>query len=95
MSVYNGERYLREAVDSILEQTFGDFELLVVDDGSADGTLEILRSYNRSSGSIIIENEHNMGVPKSMNKALGLARGEYLPRWTRTISPFPSASRNR
>ncbi len=44
MSVYNGERYLREAVDSILGQTFGDFELLVVDDGSADGTSEILRS---------------------------------------------------
>ncbi len=45
MSVFNGEKYLRQAVDSILEQTFGDFEFLIVDDGSTDSTLEILRSY--------------------------------------------------
>lgn len=46
MSVYNGERYLREAIDSILNQTFKDFEFLIINDGSTDKTLEILQSYN-------------------------------------------------
>ena len=45
MSVYNGERFLVEAIDSILAQTFTDFELLVLDDGSTDGTADILHSY--------------------------------------------------
>jgi glycosyltransferase involved in cell wall biosynthesis len=79
MSVYNGEKYLREAIDSILNQTFTDFEFLIINDGSADRTAEILQSY-RDPRIKIINNEENIGLTKSLNKGLGVARGEYIAR---------------
>lgn len=79
MSVYNGERYLREAVDSILNQTFRDFEFLIVNDGSTDGTEKILRCY-RDFRIKIVNNERNIGLTKSLNKGLKLAKGEYIAR---------------
>ena len=48
MKVYNGDKYLREAIDSVLNQTFGDFELLILDDGSKDSSAEIVKSYTDS-----------------------------------------------
>ena len=79
MSVYNGERYLTEAVDSILAQTFTDFEFLIIDDASTDRTPEILRSYE-DPRIRIITNEENLGLTKSLNRGLALARGEYIAR---------------
>ncbi len=79
MSVYNGEKYLREAIDSILNQTFKDFEFLIVNDGSTDRTAEILRSYHDHRIKII-NNEKNMGLTGSLNKGLKIARGEYIAR---------------
>ena len=79
MSVYNGERYLREAIDSIWNQTFTDFEFLIVNDGSTDRTAAILRSYDDSRIKII-NNENNIGLTKSLNKGLGMARGVYIAR---------------
>ncbi|MCP8310247.1 MAG: glycosyltransferase [Candidatus Methylarchaceae archaeon HK01M] len=79
MSVYNGEKYLREAIDSILNQTFKDFEFLIINDGSTDRTVEILRSYHDSRIKIIT-NEKNMGLTKSLNKGLKIARSEYVAR---------------
>ena len=79
MSVYNGEKYLREAIDSILGQTFKDFEFLIINDGSTDKTGEILKSYNDPRIKII-NNEKNIGLTKSLNKGLRLARGEYIAR---------------
>ena len=79
MSVYNGEKYLQEAVDSILGQTFKDFEFLIVNDGSTDKTGKILESYNDPRIKII-NNEKNIGLTKSLNKGLKLARGEYIAR---------------
>lgn len=79
MSVYNGEKYLREAIDSILNQTFTDFEFLIVSDGSTDGTAEILQSYHDPRIKII-NNEKNRGLTKSLNKGLGMAKGEYIAR---------------
>ena len=78
MSVYNGERYLREAVESILNQTFTDFEFIIVDDGSTDRTSEILKSY--ADPRLITINQANKGVTQSLNKAIELARGEYIAR---------------
>ena len=79
MSVYNGEKYLNEAIDSILTQTFKDFEFLIVNDGSTDKTAEILKSY-KDPRIKIINNEKNIGLTKSLNKGLKLATGKYIAR---------------
>jgi glycosyltransferase involved in cell wall biosynthesis len=79
MSVYNGEKYLKEAIESILSQTFTDFEFIIVDDGSTDSSLAIIKSYNDERIKII-NNEGNIGLTKSLNKALNEARGEYIAR---------------
>jgi glycosyltransferase involved in cell wall biosynthesis len=64
MSVYNGERFLRQAVESILNQTFTDFEFIVVDDGSTDGTAEILSSYAETDPRLRIVTQENRGLVK-------------------------------
>lgn len=79
MPVHEGERYLREAVDSILRQTFGDFELLAVDDGSRDRTYEILSSY-RDRRIHVRRHTRNEGLIASLNEGLDLAAGEYVAR---------------
>ena len=78
-SVYNGEKYLREAIESILNQTFTDFEFLIINDGSTDRTTEILQSYDNPRIKII-DNGKNIGLTKSLNKGLRMARGEYIAR---------------
>jgi len=75
MSVYNGERYLREAIDSILNQTFADFEFIIVNDGSKDSSPKIIRSYH-DKRIWVIENEENIGLTKCLNKAIVQARGQ-------------------
>ena len=79
MSVYNGERYLHKAVDSIFRQTFTDFEFIIIDDGSTDGTGEILKWF-RDDRVLCVRNEENLGLTRSLNKGLALARGEYIAR---------------
>ena len=79
MAVYNGEKYLPEAINSILGQTFTDFEFLIVDDGSRDRTPEIIRSY-QDPRIRPISNPGNVGLTHSLNQGLDLARGEYLAR---------------
>ena len=81
MSVYNGERYLRPAVESILNQSYPDFEFIVIDDGSADNSRNILAEYAVQDSRLrIIPNETNLGLTRSLNKAIGLAHGRYLGR---------------
>lgn len=81
MSVYNGDRYLREAVDSILNQTFADFEFIIVDDGSTDSTSEILAGYATQDPRImLVRNHENIGQTKSLNEGLARAQGEYIAR---------------
>ncbi len=79
MSVYNGEKYLREAIDSILNQTFKDFESIIINDGSTDSSREIILSYN-DPRIRLIDNEKNTGLTHSLNKGLQLAKGEYIAR---------------
>ena len=79
MPVYNGEKYLKRAIESILKQTFRDFEFLIIDDGSADKSAEIIKSFNDAR--IRLErNETNLGLIKTLNKRLGLAKGKYIAR---------------
>lgn len=81
MAVYNGAPYLRQAMESILNQTFSNFEFIIVDDGSTDGTWDILTEYvNRDQRIVLVPNKENTGLTKSLNKGLELAKGEYVAR---------------
>jgi len=79
MPVYNGEAFLREAIDSILNQTFSDFEFLIINDGSTDSTEAIIKSYNDPRINYH-KNEQNIKLIATLNKGLALARGKYIAR---------------
>lgn len=79
MPVYNGENYLREAIDSILNQTFKDLDLLILNDGSTDNSVSIVHSYT-DSRIRLISNERNLGIVETLNRGIELARGEYIGR---------------
>lgn len=78
MSVYNGEKYLREAVDSILNQTFRDFEFIIINDGSTDNTLKILKTYRDPR--IVLISRKNKGLVESLNEGIKKAKGKYIAR---------------
>lgn len=80
MPVYNAERYLAEAVESILAQNFGDFEFLIVDDGSTDRSLDILRRYAHEDRRIRLISRPNTGHVTALNEMLDLASAEFLAR---------------
>lgn len=81
MSVYNGEDYLGEAIESVLNQTFTDWELIVINDCSTDSTGEILRAFAQRDDRIkVYPNEVNLRLPTSLNRALEIARGTYIAR---------------
>ena len=75
--VYNREHYVGEAIESILSQTFSDFELLIVDDGSTDRSVEIIQTYHDPRIRFVC-NEENIGIPRTRNKGVQLARGQYM-----------------
>lgn len=75
LPVYNRENYIRQAVDSVLNQSFRDFELLVVDDGSTDSTPEILKSYGNK---LTLIHQKNQGPEIARNAAAAIGQGEYL-----------------
>lgn len=79
MPVYNGEQYIREALDSLLAQDYEDFELIISDDASTDGTQEISLEYAARDGRIRYHrNERNMGMAWNFNRALELSSGDYF-----------------
>ena len=80
MSVFNGERFLAEAVESILDQSFRDFEFIVIDDGSTDGSARILEGYARRDPRVQVCQQDNQGLVCSLNRGCGLARGKYIAR---------------
>lgn len=81
LCVYNGENYLRDALDSILDQTFTNYEFIVVNDGSTDSTDEILQEYASNDMRIrLVNNETNLGLTPSLNRGLAIARGEFIAR---------------
>lgn len=79
MPVFNADKYLREAIDSILSQTFTDFEFIIINDGSTDGTKDIILSYD-DPRIVYLENEKNSGIVVTLNKGLDAARGTYIAR---------------
>lgn len=79
MAVFNGDRYLIEAIDSILGQTFTDFEFIIIDDCSTDNTSVILNSYHDERIKVI-RNDRNIGLTKSLNVGLKVIKGKYVAR---------------
>ena len=80
-TVYNGARYLQEAIDSLLAEEFTDFEYVIVDDGSTDDTPRILaQAAARDPRVVLLRNDANRGIPASANLGLAIARGEYIAR---------------
>jgi glycosyltransferase involved in cell wall biosynthesis len=80
MPVYNAERYVEEAIESILKQTFKDFELLIMDDGSTDGSLRILKEYAQRDSRIRVLSRANTGIVGALNDLLAEASGELVAR---------------
>lgn len=79
LPVYNAEKFVGEAIDSVLNQTFSDFELLIINDASTDGSEKIILSY-KDARIRYYKNKKNLGVAKTLNRGLKLARGEYIAR---------------
>ncbi len=80
MSIYNGKKYLSEAVESILCQSFSDFEFLIMDDSSNDGSGKILRDFSRINNRIQLFVQNNNGLTNSLNKLIKKARGTYIAK---------------
>ncbi len=79
LPVFNAARYLASAVESVLNQTYGDFELLVMDDGSTDGSRDVVRGYD-DSRIRLVENGENIGLTRTLNRGLELSRGSLIAR---------------
>ena len=78
MPVYNVEKYVGKCLSSLVEQTFRDFEIIAVNDGSTDSSPEILRHFERKYGNITVVDQNNAGMSQARNAGMKLARGEYL-----------------
>jgi glycosyltransferase involved in cell wall biosynthesis len=79
MPVYNASAYIREAIESVLQQTFGDFEFLIIDDGSTDGSVSIARQYSDPRIRILV-NEQNLGISATLNKGILEAKADLIAR---------------
>lgn len=79
MSVYNGQPFIQNALESILHQTWRDFEFLILNDGSTDDSRDIILSYN-DNRIRLVDNPTRLGLAKSLNRGLGLAKGELIAR---------------
>lgn len=90
MSVHNNEQFLKAAVESILNQTYKDFEFIITNDCSTDSSLEILRDLSKKDKRIIlIENNENLGLTASLNNMINLSKGKFIARMDGDDIAFP------
>lgn len=80
MSVYNGEEYIDEAIKSVLNQTYSDFEFIIINDGSSDETLSIINKYKAKDSRIFLISRENKGLVASLNEGIDNAKGKYIAR---------------
>lgn len=91
IGVYNGAEKLRESLDSVLSQSFTDFEVVVVNDASTDETSFVLNEYaTRDTRIKIVTNEKNLGLTKSLNRGIGVSSGEYIARMDNGDISYPT-----
>jgi glycosyltransferase involved in cell wall biosynthesis len=90
MPVFNGGTYLVDSIESILNQTFLDFEFIIIDDGSIDNTLKIISKYEDSDGRIIVISRENRGIIYSLNEGINRARGKFIARMDADDVSMPS-----
>ena len=92
LTVYNGEKYLRESIDSIISQTYENWELLILDDCSTDSSPIIAKEYENNDERIhYYRNEKNLRLPRNLNKGFSLAKGDYLT-WTSDDNRYKSTA---
>lgn len=90
MPVYNGEPFLKDAIASILGQTYRDFELLIIDDGSTDGTPNTLAEYQQRDSRIVVHRQANQGLTATLNRGLSVARGTFIARMDQDDVALPT-----
>ncbi|MFH1790467.1 MAG: glycosyltransferase [Candidatus Omnitrophota bacterium] len=88
LPVANGEKYISASIDSVLAQEFGDYELLICDDGSSDGTVEIVKSKNDKRIRLLL-NKENMGLFGTLNRLLDESKGGYIRLWSNDDIMYP------
>ncbi|HYE55772.1 MAG TPA: glycosyltransferase [Chitinophagaceae bacterium] len=88
MPVYNADRFLAEAIDSILAQTFTQFEFLIIDDASSDNSVSIIKSYN-DPRIRLVRNDTNLGITASLNKGISLSKSEWIARMDADDISYP------
>ena len=89
--IYNREKYLPECINSILSQSYENFEFILIDDKSTDGTSEIIKYYaSRDSRIIVLENDKNIGATASFNRGLAISKGKYVARMDSDDISFPT-----
>lgn len=90
MPAYNAEAYIERAIKSVLNQTCGDFELIIIDDGSSDKTPEIIKKYKKKDRRIkVIRNTNNLQIAHCLNKGAMLARGDFIARMDADDVSYP------
>src|SRR5258708_34774335 len=88
MPAYNADKYIAEAITSVLEQSFTDFELLIINDGSTDETVNVVRSFNDPR--IVLINQDNKGIASALNAGLNCARSPYIARFDADDICYPN-----
>ena len=95
MSVFNSEEYVSKAIESILNQTFNDFEFIIVNDGSVDGTPDILEKYGKNDKRIKIITHENKGLTKCLNIGINNSSGKYIARQDADDFSYPERIENQ
>lgn len=80
LPVYNGEKYLNEAIESILNQTYTNFEFIIINDGSKDSSLEIIKEYEKKDSRIVVVSRENRGLIATLNEGIEKCKGKYIAR---------------
>ena len=80
MPVYNGQKYLAEAIESVLQQTHSNFELIIIDDGSTDNSAAIIKGYAQKDSRIVLHQQKNSGLPVTLNKGIRLSKADIIAR---------------